>query len=113
MRTTSEPREGEEAFKALDLSDYTQRVFDMIGGERHHITLRCINPLLDTMIDRFGTKGAQYAKSDEKHFTVMTEVELSEQFFSWLCGFGNKVKIMDEAIAAEFTAYLDKIRSLY
>lgn len=85
----------------------------MIGGERKLITLRCINPLLDTMIDRFGTKGAQYAKADEKHFTVLTEVELSEQFFSWLCGFGNRVKIMEPEITAQFTAYLDKIRSLY
>lgn len=110
-----EPREGEEAFKALDLDfeSFTQRVFGMIGGERHHITLRCINPLLDTMIDRFGTKAAHYSKADEKHFTVMTEVELSDQFSSWLCGFGNRVKIMEPELAEKFTAYLDKIRSLY
>ena len=108
-----EPRDGEEAFKALDLENYTQRVFGMIGGKRTHITLRCINPLLDTMIDRFGTKAAHYAKADEKHFTVMTEVELSEQFFSWLCGFGNRVKIMEPELVEKFTAYLDKIRSLY
>ena len=90
-----------------------QRVFGMIGGERHHITLRFINPLLDTAIEHFGTKAAHYSKVDEKHFSVMTEVELSEQFFSWLCGFGNRVKIMEPEIAAQSTAYLDKIRSLY
>ena len=110
---TGEPRDGEEAFKALDLETYTQRVFGMIGGERKHITLRFINPLLDTVIERFGTKTAHYSQVDEKHFSVMTEVELSDQFFSWLCGFGNRVKIMEPEIAAKFTAYLDKIRSLY
>ena len=113
VRTTAEPRDGEEAFAALDLKDYTQRVFGMIGGERHHITLRCINLLLDTMIDRFGTKNAHYSKADEKHFTVMTEVELSDQFFSWLCGFGNRVKIMEPEIAAQFMTYLDKIIANY
>ena len=113
VSVTGEPRDGEEAFKALDLQNYTQRVFGMIGGERHHITLRFINPLLDTVIDRFGTKAAHYSKVDEKHFSVMTEVELSDQFFSWLCGFGNRVKIMEPELAAQFTAYLDKIRSLY
>lgn len=110
---TGEPRDGEEAFKALDLETYTQRVFGMIGGERKHITLRFINPLLDTVIERFGTKAAHYSQVDEKHFSVMTEVELSDQFFSWLCGFGNRVKIMEPELAEKFTAYLDKIRSLY
>ena len=113
VKMTGEPREGEEAFKALDLQNYTQRVFGMFGGERHYITLRFINPLLDTVIDRFGTKAAHYTKIDNNHFTVLTEVELSDQFFSWLCGFGNRVKIMEPEIAEKFTAYLDKIRSLY
>ena len=110
---TGEPRDGEEAFKALDLQNYTQRVFGMFGGERHHITLRFINPLLDTVIERFGTKAAHYSKVDEKHFSVLTEVELSDQFFAWLCGFGNRVKIMEPELAEKFTAYLDKIRSMY
>ncbi len=110
---TGEPRDGEEAFKALDLETYTQRVFGMIGGERKHITLRFINPLLDTVIERFGTKAAHYSKVDEKHFSVLTEVELSDQFFSWLCGFGNKVKIMEPELAEKYMAHLDKIRSLY
>lgn len=108
-----EPRDGEEAFAALDLQNYTQRVFGMFGGERRHITLRFTNNLLDTVIERFGTKAAHYTKLDDNHFTVMTEVELSDQFFAWLCGFSNRVKIMEPEIAEKFTAYLDKIRSLY
>ena len=113
VSVTGEPREGEEAFKALDLQNYTQRVFGMFGGERHHITLRFTNDLLDTAIERFGTKAAHYSKADDRHFTVLTEVELSNQFFSWLCGFGNKVKIMEPELAEKYMAHLDKIRSLY
>ena len=78
------------------------------------LTLRFINPLLDTVIDRFGTKGVTYSKADDSHFTVSPEVELSDQFFSWLCGFGNKVKIIGpEFVIDDFTAYLDKIRAIY
>ena len=86
----------------------------MFGGERKGITLRFINPLLDTVIDRFGTKGVRYRKADEDHFEIDTEVEISDQFFAWLCGFGRRVKIMgpDSAIIA-FSEYLDKIRCLY
>lgn len=113
VSTTGEPRDGEKEFASINLQNYTQRVFGMIGGDRRHVTIRCINPLLDTMIDRFGTKTAHYSKKDNDHFVVMTEVELSDQFFSWLCGFGNRVKIMEEDIAEKYIAYLDKIRSLY
>lgn len=111
-----EPRDGDEEYAVLerDIHNYTQRVFGMFGGKRVRLTLRFINPLLDTVIDRFGTKGVSYSKDDDKHFRVSPEVELSDQFFSWLCGFGNKVKIIaPDFVIEEFTAYLDKIRAVY
>ena len=111
---TGEPRDGEEIFSTIDMQNYTQRVFGMFGGKRVRLTLRFINPLLDTVIDRFGTKNVSYSKVDESHFTVSPEVELSDQFYAWLCGFGNKVKIIGpDFVIEEFTAYLDKIRGLY
>ena len=114
IRTTGEARDGEKEYKGIDLKNYTQRVFGMFGGKRVRLTLRFINPLLDTVIDRFGTKDVHYEKHDESHFNASPEVELSDQFFSWLCGFGNKVKIIGpDFVIEEFTAYLDKIRSLY
>ncbi len=114
IRTTGEAREGKEDYKGIDLQNYTQRVFGMFGGKRVRVTLRFINPLLDTVIERFGTSNVQYEKRDESHFTASPEVELSDQFFSWLCGFGNKVKIIGpEFVIEQFTEYLDKIRSLY
>ena len=109
-----EPREGEELYHALDLETYTQRVFGMFGGKKRKLTIRFINPLLDTVIDRFGTKGVAYSKLDETHFTVSVEVEISEQFFSWICGFGNKAKILSpDFVVDEFREYLDKIRGMY
>ena len=114
VNLTGEARDGEEEYRELDIQTYTQRVFGMFGGKRVQLTLRFTNDLLDTVIDRFGTKGVRYAKADEKHFTVSPEVEISVPFFSWLCGFGNKVKIIGPDFAAEqFRDYLDKIRALY
>ena len=109
-----EPRDGEDVFLAMDMDTFTRRTFGMFGGERKGITLRFINPLLDTVIDRFGTKCVRYTKADEGHFYIETEVEISDQFYGWLLGFGNKVKIMgpDSAINA-FAEYLDKVRALY
>ena len=114
IRFNGEPRDGEESFKRLDLKSYTQRVFSMFGGEKKTVRLRFINRLLDTVIDRFGTAGtAHYSIVDDEHFMVTTEVEVSDQFFAWVCGFGKRVKIETPEIAAAYAAYLDKIRAMY
>ena len=109
-----EPRDGEEAFYKLDLRTYSQRVFSMYQGRKARIKLRFIPPLLDTMIERFGTSNAQYSKPDDRHYTVETEVEISEQFYGWLLGFGKRVKLMYPAEEqGKFLSYVDKIRGSY
>ena len=70
--------------------------------------------LLDAVVDRFGTKDIHYAKSDERHFTITAKVEISNQFFGWLLGFGKKVQIISPPeVREEFAVYLDKIREMY
>ena len=106
--------DGEHEFLTMDFNTFTQRTFGMFSGERKNVTLRFINPLLDTVIDRFGTKGVSYRKADDSHFNVTVDVDISDQFFAWLCGFGKKVKIMGpDPVIKEFQEYLDKIRELY
>ena len=116
VRFTGKPREGEAVFKMIDMKNYTQRVFSMFGGNRERITLRIVPKLLDSVMDRFGTQGVSYwqEKDDSRHVYAAADVEVSDQFFGWLLGFGNMVKIIEpQPIVERFTAYLDKIRSLY
>ena len=110
VQRIDEPRDGESEYKQIDLTS----IFNMFNGEKCTVRLRCINPLLDTIIERFGTKGANYLKEDDNHFIVSAEVEISDQFFGWLCGFGKKIKIIaPSGVAESFAEYIDKIRSLY
>ena len=114
VERSGQPREGESAFKEIDLRTYTQRVFSMFGGEQKLVTIRFINPLLDTAIDRFGTKGVIYRKEDNNHFTLTTKVEVSDQFFGWLLGFGKKAKLLEPSeVVEQFKNYIDKIREMY
>ena len=114
IRFTGEARDGAEAFEAIDLKTYTKRVFSMYGGEQKLVEIRFINPLLDAVVDRFGTKDVQYAKVDEKHFSVTAKVEISDQFFGWLLGFGKKAKLLyPDDVIDQFRAYMDKIREMY
>jgi predicted DNA-binding transcriptional regulator YafY len=111
---TGEPRDGESEFKEIDLKTYTKRVFSMYGGEERLVTLRFINPLMDAVVDRFGTAGVLYKKVDDTHFSVTAKIEISDQFFGWLLGFGRKVKVLaPDDITEQFKAYLDRIREMY
>ncbi len=77
------------------------------------IRLRCINSLLDTVVDRFGTD-AIYMNAENYHFEVHAKVEISDQFFGWVLGFGKKMKILaPDDVVDQFKAYIDKIRSAY
>ena len=107
-------REGKEVFNKINLKNYTQRVFSMFGGEQQVITIQFINPLLDTVVDRFGKKGMLYNIVDDRHFSITAPVEISDQFYGWVLGFGKKAKILKpQKVVDGFTEYLDKIRNMY
>ena len=104
--------EKEYTASATDIISYLEE--RGIEAERRKVHLRCINVLLDTMIERFGTKTASYTKADDNHFIVAAGVEVSEQFFGWLLGFGKKVVLLDPApTVQQFREYIDKVRKMY
>lgn len=109
----NEPREGDEVFSKIDLRTYTQRVFSMFGGEQKNVTMRFITPLLDTVVERFGTE-AFYAADGEKHFIVKADVEISDQFYGWISGFRKKAQIIaPPEVVEDFHSFLDDIYSRY
>lgn len=114
VQPTGEPRQGAEAFAEIDLRDYTKRTFSMFGGKTERVRLRFILPLLDVALERFGTAGVSYSKIDEDHFVVAADVEISDQFFGWLLGFGKRVKLLEpQPVVEQFRSYMDKIREMY
>lgn len=115
VRLLNEPRNGAEEYDQIDIKQYTRRVFGMYSGEKHMVSLRFTNDLINAVYDRFGNgEGIIYRKEDSKHFVVIVEVETSPQFYGWLCSFGNKVKIMNpKSVRDEFEDYLRSIIKLY
>lgn len=110
----SEPREGEEEFKKIDIESFIKRTFWMFSGKTEVVTICFPNILLDAVVERFGKKGVSYCKLDEKHFTVMTPVDISDPFFGWLSSFGRRAKIIaPENVVEKYKAYLDKLRNMY
>ncbi len=115
VRLSGEPREGKEAFEQLDMKSYTKRVFSMFGGEKVLTTIQFTNHLLDTVVDRFGNdKKTILSKVDDSHFKITVPVEVSDQFFGWICGFGKKAVILEpQSVVDKFTTFVDGIRSKY
>ena len=111
---TGQEREGDAEFAKLDIRPYAQRVFGMYGGTQKRVSIQFINPLLDTAVERFGTKDVQYSKVDEHHFKVSANVEISDQFYGWLLGFGKRAKLIwpDDEVE-KFKEYLEKVMRTY
>ena len=114
LKFTHIPRDGEEEFKKINMAAYAKEHFGMFSGNTEHVTLRFIEPLLDTIVDRFGTTGVVYGKDDDRHLTATVSVAVSDQFFGWVCGFGKRVTITaPESVKEKFKAHLKKIQEKY
>lgn len=114
VQVTAEPRVGEDAFEQIDIDSYLQRSFSMYHGKDVRVEIQFLNHLLDTVIDKFGKDRVFYSKMDDRHFIVSAHVEVSDQFFAWVSGFGRKARITaPESVVQEYKAFLDKIRNMY
>lgn len=98
-----------------DMKTYIQRTFSMFGGERTRVTMRFENSLLDSVIDKFGVGfGAEYRQDGDSHFVVSADVDVSNQFFGWMCGFGMMAQIIKpECLAKQYREHLSNIASVY
>ena len=109
-----ELREGAEFYKDINMQDFTKRVFSMFGGEEKNVTIRFTNDLLDIVIDRFGANGASYTPDDDKHFKIRVNVEVSNMFYSWICGFRKKATILNPPeVVEDFKNFLADINQKY
>lgn len=89
---SKESRDGEKEFSALDMTQYSKQVFGMYGGELCNVRMSCDNSLAGVVIDRFGRDIVVANHGDKFEFTV--KVMLSPNFYSWVLGFGNKVRVV-------------------
>lgn len=111
LKRTGMPRIGAEEFKKMDLRTFMQRTFQMFVGEPQEVRLRFEMQHLDTVLEKLGRDNTvSYTKDDDNHFRVSAMVEVSNMFFSWLCGFGTGVKILYPAnLQEQYIEYLNDI----
>lgn len=109
----AQKREGKKEFKELNLSERSLRMFSMFSGKVQKVKIRFSNHLANVVIDRFGQDIVMYP-DDEKHFTIHTDIEVSPQFFGWVCGLGKAARIVAPAeVVEEMGNYVKGIAEMY
>ncbi len=108
-----EPRDGQEAYKALDMAEYSKTVFGMFTGEPEPVRLRFSNHLVGAVLDRLGHDIMLIPDGDD-HFTVTAHVVVSPQFFAWIFGFEDMVQILGPSeVIKKMTGHLKSVLSSY
>ena len=108
-----EPRDGREAYEALDMAVYAKKVFGMFSGEEAHVQMRFESGLVGAVLDRLGRDVILIPDGDE-HFLVSADVFVSPQFFAWILGFGSRAQITGpEPVIRKMNDHLSAIIPMY
>lgn len=113
VKPLDEVRDGGERFKNFDIGIYSIQVFGMFGGKRENVSLKCHSSLAGVIIDTFG-KGTSFFKGESDSFIINVNVAVSPIFFSWVFGFGDKIKILSpEYVVKQFEDHAQKVINQY
>lgn len=98
--------DGTPAPEGFDIDNYINTTFHMFDSEREEVELICDNDVMDSIIDRFGEDVTAYAR-DMNTFRVVVNIAVSHVFYSWVFGFGGKVRIKGPAnVKAKYSEML-------
>lgn len=100
--------EGAPAPEGFDIDDYINTTFRMFNSEHAEVELICDNEVMDSIIDKFGTDVTTYA-NNMTSFRAVVNVAVNHVFYSWVFGFGGKVKIKGpENVKQKYTDMLNE-----
>ena len=92
-----EAREGADEAETIkkELPFRTQSAFNVFGGEKEQVTLRCPTHFYFVIADQFGASLYPIVDKKTDTFTVTVPVVLGDAFFGWVLSMRNKVTIVD------------------
>lgn len=96
-----------QAPEDFNIDYYINTTFRMFNAEHTDVELLCDNDIIDSIIDCFG-ENIEITEAATEKFKVTVNVATSHIFYSWIFGFGGKVKIIGpEKVKME---YWDMVR---
>lgn len=99
--------------KNLDISKHRKQAFSMYTGESTWVRFEVNLDMLDVIFDKFG-ENTKFIHKGEGTVQFETEVQVSNLFFGWCCGFGQRIKIVSpKNIVEKFKTYINSIVDRY
>lgn len=109
LRVTNEKATRNEVITHHTYDGDECEVFGRFNGEPVTATLLVDGDNLEIILDRFGS-GAQIIKVDDNTAKALVKVRKSRQFFGWLAGMANVVRIEGpESLRQEYRLYLQDL----
>ena len=106
-------RVGRELFSDFNISDYTNKIFSMYGGEETRVKLEFDNSVLGVVIDKFSSD-ILIKPDNVNRFQIDVDVIVSSQFFSFIFGLGEKAKIISpKTVIKQYKKHCKKALSNY
>ena len=97
----------------FDVADYTEKTFNMFGGEPIMVEFKCKKEKLEQIIDRFSDQIFIFKVTDTT-FNFTTKAMLSEGLIGWILQYGTDVEVMSpEPLRQEVKNRISKIGELY
>lgn len=101
-------RNGECIFKEFDMEKFAAGTFGMFGGKVTPVRMEFENRLAGVVLDRFGQDVMLIAR-DEEHFSMQTQISVSQKFFGWIASLGTGAVIVSpENVRREYISFLKK-----
>lgn len=113
IELTDEKRDGQRVFQKFDMAQYSKMTFGMYGGDEEEVKLRFRNNLIGVVVDRFG-KDVFLSQDGNDGFTISVKVMASPQFFAWVFGLGEDVRILSPpGVVKQFKKHAKKVMKQY
>ena len=94
IRIVDKRRDGRDMFEEFDLASYTKMSFGMYGGKKTNVKIAFENDKVGIFLDRFGKEIIIHEGPEKGWSHVNVDVAVSTQFFGWIFGIGDGVKIV-------------------
>ena len=112
-RMEKEKRNGKEIFRNFHMAEYSQKNFGMFRGEEETVSLLVHPSLIGVMIDRFG-RDLMIFPAEEGWVKIHVKVSVSNQFFGWIFGLGEGVRIIGpENVVGKMKQQLNVLNEKY
>ncbi len=84
----------------FEMDAYRAKTFRMYNSPMQTVELACDASVMDAIVDRFG-EGVDTGLIAENTFSATVEVPINHLFYSWIFGFGGKVRILEPRSVVE------------